>query len=344
MQSTVDAVEGHIKHLLSARIEQAALIGGSYAVLWQNIEKIALSGGKRIRPLLATVGYGKLDDKILPIATAQELIHIAVLMHDDVIDRDFVRHNRPNVSGVYRDTYSRYLDPSEATHFANGSAVLAGDLLISEAYRMIHGAALPSAIKTKVVDQLALSIFEVIGGELMDIEATFIDDQPFDPLAIYRYKTAGYSFIGPLLSGAYCAELDDSTVQTLHDYAEAVGVAYQVQDDILGIFGDSWATGKSSITDLREAKQTILIKYHKEMMSSNRDMSRNFELLGQPAASNEALQAIASDIEESGAKHKAEQLALEYFTKAEEKLDQLGDDSRVEALKSLLERLRNRES
>lgn len=102
-----------------------------------------------------------------------------------------------------------------------------------------------------------MRIQEVVGGELTDVESAFVHDMPFDPIKIYRYKTAGYSFVGPLLSGAYCHEESQDTIDSLRRYAISAGIAFQIHDDLLGVFGDERETGKSTLTDLREGKRTL---------------------------------------------------------------------------------------
>lgn len=267
LSKTRAEVEERLVRLCDERISQAAEVGDRYVLLWKKIKTIVLRGGKRIRPYLVMVGYGKYSESMLSVAVAQELVHIAMLIHDDIIDQDFIRHGGKNISGEYRDAYSKYLDRIPATHYANSAALMAGDALISESYLQINTAQFSQNIQAQLINRLGRSIFEVIGGELLDVEAAFVNDVAFDPLKIYRYKTASYSFIGPLLSGAICAGADGDTLQMLERFAEKIGVAYQLQDDLLGVFGDEKETGKSTLSDLREGKQTLLVNFHKDLMS-----------------------------------------------------------------------------
>lgn len=312
-------------------------------MLWKNIKDVSLVGGKRIRPFLTAVGYGRLDEKILPIAVAQELIHIAMLIHDDIIDLDDFRHGTKNIEGTYKDYYKKYLNNESAAHYASSAALLAGDLLIAEAYQLIAGSDLEQAIKLKISQQLSSSIFEVVGGELIDIEAAFVSDKDFDPITIYRYKTASYSFIGPLLSGAYAAELSADDVARLKRFAEHAGIAYQMQDDLLGIYGDSSKTGKSTTTDLEEAKCTYLVDCHKKLMIGNEGMERNFRLFGSTDAATEVLEKIAEDMKVSGAYEKVITEIESLFNKAQLELTQLSDATRRDQLLALLKKLSGRD-
>ncbi|NCU40336.1 polyprenyl synthetase family protein [Candidatus Saccharibacteria bacterium] len=334
-------IDDYLTNLLYIRKQEAGQINATYQALWSRIEHIVLVGGKRIRPYLTIVGNDGFDDKILPVAVAQELVHVAMLIHDDVIDQDDVRHGEKNISGIYRDVYSNYVNTDRAAHYANSTGILAGDVLLSEAYRLLYKVDYSENTKRLIAEQLASSVFEVIGGELMDVEATFVDDIGFDPNDIYRYKTAGYSFIGPLLVGAYCQDTDSQICEILEKYAASIGIAFQMQDDLLDLYGDIVDTGKlSNIADLREGKRTALVAFHEQLM--NESHAKNFKYFGKSIATNGLLQKIKLDMVESGAKQKTENLILEYLQQARIQLDKIPDSFRKTALVELTSRIEAR--
>ncbi|QQS21863.1 polyprenyl synthetase family protein [Candidatus Saccharibacteria bacterium] len=335
------AVDAYIKLLLQQRRDRAVSIGHSYEALWSHTSNMVMNGGKRIRPYLTFVGYGAYDERLVPVAAAQELAHVAMLMHDDIIDQDDVRRGVPNMNGIYKSLYGGYLDTQLSTHYAHAAAMLAGDALLSEAYRLVYSAGYDQAVTTQVVAQLHESIYEVIGGELLDVEAGFVTDTVFDPLIVYRYKTSSYSFIGPLLSGAYCAGVDEATIETLRQYAINVGIAFQIEDDLLGVFGNESATGKSNETDLREGKLTALITYHREGM--NDEQRQRFAVFGNADASSAELAALRVDLEASGARQKTRQLAERYFTTAMQHLQALEPGPRRTELEQFTRQLRGRQ-
>lgn len=339
-RATKTLVDESIQDLVTDRKRTAFALSDSYGSFWERIERVTVRSGKRIRPYLTAVGYGEINQQILPVAIAQELVHIAMLMHDDVIDQDFARHGKPNMNGLYRDAYGQYLDKPSATHYANSAAVLAGDALLSEAYQSIQRANFSDTIRQKLIEQLGVSIFEVIGGELMDVEAAFVSDQQFDPLTMYRYKTASYSFIGPLVSGAYCANMSTDLIACLEEFATAAGIAYQLQDDLLGVFGDEQQTGKSTISDLREGKQTMLVTIHRSRM--NDDQQQRFELFGDQSADDDRLRDIKRDMEDSGARKETEILTDRYFRRAATALETLPDGDQKDALETFLQQLHGR--
>ena len=343
LSETRKQVDDYIRDLLEQRMSQASRVGDSYVRLWQHIATVVGAGGKRIRPYLVMVGNGAFDARAVPIAAAQELVHIAMLVHDDVIDRDFMRHGEKNINGIYREAYGKYLVDSEAVHFANSAAILAGDALLSEAYMLVSSADYDAAIRQQLVQRLNQSIYEVIGGEFTDAESGFVTDEECDPLTIYRYKTASYSFVGPLVSGAYCASSPQSTIALLESYGANTGVAFQIQDDLLGVFGDSEKTGKSTTTDIREGKCTLLAAYHRRHM--NDEQRQRFETIyGNPEATVEQIEALKHDMMASGAKQKTTEHAQGFFDDAAKELARLPDGTTKTELTYLSNRLQQRDA
>lgn len=343
VEDTRELVDKCISDLLKQRVITAGDVGQSYARFWRYIEKIVFAGGKRIRPYLTMVGNGSVDARVIPVAAAQELVHCAMLIHDDVIDQDFARRGEKNINGIYRDVYGEEVVASSATHYANSAAILAGDALLSEAYYLINSSDYDESTRQKIIAQLHRSIFEVIGGELLDVEAGFVRSEQFEPMQIYRYKTSSYSFIGPLLSGAYCAGADQYTLDNLESYATNVGIAFQIQDDLLGVYGDEQETGKSVLSDIHEGKRTILVAYHEERMN-DQQRQRFDEAFGKPTASQESVQRLKDDMSDSGARQQAADLARHYFELAFADLDNLPDDIRKSELQIFTKRLSERNS
>ncbi len=257
---TAAATNEFLEKQFALRIKEAAAMHPSYASLWIETARVVTRGGKRLRPYLVMIGCGRYTSAAIPIAAAQELLHAAMLIHDDIIDRDNIRRGEPNINGAYSARYSQYLSPENAQHFAHGAGILAGDILISEAYRYITEFTIAQDISARLVKTMHTSIFTVIGGELMDVEAAFMHDVSFDPIMISRYKTASYSFIGPLLAGAYWAGASPDLLEKVTEFGTYAGIAFQLQDDMLNVFGDEHKTGKPVLADLREAKATYLIQ------------------------------------------------------------------------------------
>lgn len=340
--ATKAAVDEYIAARLNRRITEAAQVHPAYEQLWKDIAAVA-HGGKAFRPYLAVVGYGKLDDLIIPIAAAQELIHTAMLMHDDVIDHDTIRRGIPNMNGRYLTRYTPYLPPKEARHYAYSAGLLAGDALISEAYHAISQSALPPDTRAAVADRLHHAIFEVLGGELLDVEAAFMTTGTYDPMTISRYKTAGYSFIGPLHMGALCQNATPAELDALEQFGINAGIGFQLQDDLLGVFGTEVETGKSTLTDLREAKDTYLIEAYRQHLAQGSEEQRQFNAtFGNLAATDGELTALKTRIETSGARTQTEQQIDIFYQKALAALPALTNHNQASELARLIEQLKER--
>ena len=341
MSVTKQAVDAYIMDLINDRVAQATVVHPRYERLWREIARIYQAGGKRMRPYVTVVGYGKLDAAIIPIAAAQELLHVAMLVHDDIIDRDVVRHSQPTINGAYESDYAPLLPPQQTTHYANSVALLAGDALLSEAYRLVQSTPFSSPIIRQLSERLSQSVFEVIGGELIDVEAGFIMTEYFDPMTIYRHKTASYSLVGPLVSGALCAEVDETTQGILQKFGKQCGIAFQLQDDLIGMFGDEATTGKSADTDVREGKRTVLIAEHQTMMSDEQ-AARFAQWFGMRDAPGQVLRQLKVDIEASGAREKTEAITQQYFAQARATLAKLQHGFRRNELEQFVDHLQGR--
>lgn len=301
-QSSRDAVMTRLDSFLTQKMAEASEIHPSYVRLVQHIKDTVLAGGKYVRPHLVLLTYGSYDEQIAHVAAAHELLHAAVLVHDDIIDRDDVRRGRPTIHAAYRARYAPYLeDPQEREHFSHSAALLAGDLLIGFAYELIALAGLPGAEYQKATALISRGLFEVAGGELLDTEAPFIPGE-YQPETVYRYKTASYSFVSPIMTGASLSprDYDQVTLDSLRTYATNLGIAFQIQDDILGVFGDAAATGKSTTGDLREGKQTLLTHNFTACMDE-RQAALFDQTFGNATASDEAFDQLRTALRESGA-------------------------------------------
>ena len=341
LSATKQAVDAYIVDRIHDRVAQATVVYPRYERLWREIVRIYQAGGKRMRPYLTVVGYGALDAAIIPVAAVQELLHVAVLVHDDIIDRDVVRHSQPTVNGAYEADYAPLLPPQQTTHYANSVALLAGDALLSEAYHLVQSAPFSSSVIRQLSERLSQSVFEVIGGELIDVEAGFIMTEQFDPMTIYRYKTASYSLVGPLVSGALCAEVDETTRGILQEFGTQCGIAFQLQDDLIGMFGDEATTGKSADTDVREGKRTVLIAEHQTMMNDEQ-AARFAQWFGMRDAPGQVLRQLKVDIEASGARQKTEATAQQYFAQARATLAKLQHGFRRDELEQFVDHLQGR--
>lgn len=332
VDETKQQIDAFLGALFNERIAQAQSISPDYARLWQSISQLMQAGGKRLRPYMTILSYGMNEHNndytaILPAAAAQEMLHMAMLIHDDIIDRDQIRYGVKNITGLYNQYYTQYVtDKDERLHFSNSTAIIAGDLLIAEAYSLIQQSQADAMHIAKAQAVLSQAIFNVVGGELLDTESTFMPFDQIDALTIARYKTASYSFVSPLTMGAQLADMPTDTIEKLEKFGMALGIAYQLQDDILGIFGNESITGKSTSSDITEGKHTHLVERFYRL--ANADQVAEFAaIFKNSTASSEQLDHVRELLNTSGAVDAIKQAIEQFADQARTELDQIKMDS-----------------
>jgi geranylgeranyl diphosphate synthase, type II len=341
-QAALQQINETIDLFFSRNTEDAATVSPYYEQLWQDMHRLIGSGGKRLRPrmvLRAYDAFGGGDHRyILPVAASQELLHMSLLIHDDIIDRDYVRYGVDNVAGKYFKTYYDIVeDEAERLHYAQSAAILAGDLLIASSYRLIVSANINAGILRAVQDVHSRSIFDVAGGELIDTEAAFRPANSIDAQTVAQYKTASYTFVGPLTIGAILAGASDGDVKRLRSFAKSLGIAYQLRDDVIGIFGDEQTIGKPTISDIREGKHTYMVEEFYEL--ANDDQKIRFEQhFGDKHVSPEEAKVVMQLLRESGALKRTEEAIAEYTQQAYDALSQIsaGDMSELHELVTIV--------
>lgn len=320
-----------------------------YGRLWSAMLQNHRAGGKRLRPYVMTLTYSGLGGRdyktVAPAAVALELLHTCLLAHDDIIDQDYVRHGKPNIAGQYQQIYKpAKLDRVQNSHYANSAALLAGDLLLMGAYRLIDTSQLNGTQKTHALELLSEALFIVAGGELLDTEAAFLPFERADSLGIANLKTAHYSFVTPFKMGAALAGADAKTTDLLTQVGELMGVAYQMTDDLLGIFGDEAVTGKSTTSDLAGSKHTHLIELGMKLADTE-GRKLISTTLGDPIAAQNNGEAIRTLLVSCGAKTAVEELIETSYAQAKTLLGQSDLDTQAQkSLTELLARLVRRES
>lgn len=351
--TTIDEQTAEVNHVIDQYFDQSIIAAGaiseSYQLLWKYLQTLLRSGGKRVRPQMTLLAYdafgGRDHATLLPIAAAQELLHFSLLIHDDIIDRDYIRYGVPNIAGQYDTQYHPYVhDKIERIHYANSAAILGGDLMLSGAYQMIAGSHLSSNDKIIAQSLLGQSIFEVAGGELLDTEAAFLPVKPGDAVQIARYKTASYSFVIPLLTGAKLAGASESQQQVLRTFATALGIAYQLVDDLLGVFGVEEKTGKSTSGDIREGKHTFMVEQCLERLDAKQRVLFDISF-GDPDATPATIAKVKELFITSGAKDITEQTILKYATDARIALQDLTiDHEHLASFESFITKVTDRTS
>nr|WP_246318645.1 polyprenyl synthetase family protein [Leifsonia psychrotolerans] len=283
----------------------------------------ASSGGKRVRPALvlaAYAGFGGQDLALaMPVAVSFELLHTAFTIHDDVIDRDLTRRGLPNIAGTFQRR-ARELGASEdqSSVWATTAAILAGDLALSEAHRAIATLPVDVGARTQLLDLIDRSVFVSAAGELADVTNTVGQAATIEQvLSTLELKTAVYSFEAPLQAGAIVAGASPEALDALGQFGRLIGIAFQLTDDLLGVFGDAAVTGKSTASDLREGKQTTLIAFARTTAA----WPEIDPLLGSPALTDAQADLVREHLRDCGALHATEDLIRDHVSRAVGALD-----------------------
>ncbi|GGU89776.1 geranylgeranyl pyrophosphate synthase [Streptomyces albospinus] len=222
-------------------------------------------GGKRLRPVLCALGWQAASgapppEPVVRVAAAVEMFHAFCLIHDDIIDQSHTRRGHPTVHRALARQYGAGRPGPLAERLGTACALLIGDLALAWSDELLHTAGLTSRQLTAVVPVMDAMRSEVIHGQYLDVTATGALTADLErALAIIRYKTAGYTVERPLHIGSVLGGARQALLRELSAYALPLGEAFQLRDDLLGVFGDPKVTGKSHLEDLREGKHTVLV-------------------------------------------------------------------------------------
>jgi len=261
------AVTDQLRDYLGERRRDAAYIGAEYSALTAALEEFVLRGGKRLRPAFAYWGWRAVTDqadtrnpRVLRLFAALEMLHACALVHDDVIDDSATRRGRPTVHVQFTGVHRRSGWRGSGSRFGMSAAILLGDLALVWADDIVATAELPLDARRRVHRVWAAIRTEVLGGQYLDIVAEASGAESIgSAMAVNTYKTASYTVSRPLQLGVAAAADRPDVLAAFHELGTDLGVAFQLRDDVLGVYGDPAVTGKPSGDDLRSGKRTVLL-------------------------------------------------------------------------------------
>lgn len=316
-----------LDRLLSSGRERAATIDAHHARLWDALT-VATEGGKRFRPALVLATHdalgGSCPAAAAEVGAAVELLHTAFVVHDDVIDGDHVRRGRPNVSGTFRaEGLADDMAAEDAAHYGSTAAVLAGDLALAAAVRAVATCGAPAPDVHRLLDLFDVALHTTAAGELADVRLSLVVGPATlaESLVMEQQKTSAYSFSLPLQAGAVLAGADAHRVDRLGEGGRLLGIAFQLVDDLIGVFGDPARTGKSATNDLRTRKQTPLLVH----AATTPEWAQVAAHLGRDLDDDE-LQEVRRLLTASGSRAFVEDLAERHLVEARGLLAEAGVD------------------
>jgi geranylgeranyl diphosphate synthase type I len=341
--------EPHLAAYFDEKLRQAGEIDSIAEEAVQMIKDYTVSGGKRIRPAVMYFGFlaagGEDGDKIMNASMSMELLHSFLLIHDDIIDKDESRHGVTTIHERYAKLGKKYSLTKDSRHFGNSMAIISGDMAASMACDIIFNSDFPSDTIIRALDKLQKIVYVTIPGEMIDVIMSYSGEASEEQiLKMFEAKTARYTFEGPLHLGALLAGGNDGLCAKFSDYAIPLGKAFQIKDDILGVFGDEKKIGKPVGSDIAEGKQTLLVV--KTLENGNKEQKKLIkQYLNKEDLKREEIEDFRRIVKDTGALEYSENLSRSLVDKAKaalEKIDFKNDEAKI-FLKGLAEYIVERE-
>ena len=258
----VARVDAALATFLDGRATAFVRLGDDLVPVITAARTLVLDGGKRLRPTFVYWGWRTVcdadadDGALIAAAASLELLHACALVHDDVMDASDTRRGRPSAHAAFAGLHRDHAWSGDPDVFGTAAAIVLGDLLLSWADEMFADAGIPNGHARSVYDEMRQL---VMAGQYLDVlsqaRGAFSVDEA---LRVIEFKTSKYTIEGPLHLGAAIAGAPAVVFDVLSRYGLALGEAFQLRDDVLGVFGDPSVTGKPAGDDLREGKHTLL--------------------------------------------------------------------------------------
>ncbi len=259
-----EKIDRELRMFFDKRIEEVSDIDDSAKEMMRLLKDYTLRGGKRIRAAMIYYGYKcfkkNKEKELLKAAMCIELVQSFLLIHDDIIDCDDLRRGGDTLHISYEKLHKKGCKKGDSPHFGRSMAIIAGDILSTLANQLLVYSNFDKKSKLNAIAKLNQVIHKVIYGQALDIITGVKNNvREKDVLNIHHLKTASYTVEGPLHIGALLAGAKQKDLDVLSDYGVRIGKAFQIQDDILGLFGDEKKLGKPIGSDIKQGKKTLLV-------------------------------------------------------------------------------------
>ena len=341
LKSLREQVEAQLQDFLTSQSEYFTSIAPELNPAATSLTAFVINGGKRFRPLFAAVGAigagSQLSDAEIRAFASLELLQACALVHDDLMDASDTRRGEPAIHKIFESMHSAEKYQGKATQFGLSASVLIGDLALIWSDQMLNSSGIKSEsllAALSVHDEMRV---ELIAGQYLDVfEQARGTQSVAQSLKIARYKSAKYTIERPLHLGAAIAIPDAAKrAQIISIYSEfglPLGEAFQLRDDLLGVFGDPKVTGKPAGDDLREGKRTVLMAMTHDRISGAAE-AEFIQEFGNHNISESAIARLQEIISETGAAMHVEDLIEELTSTA---LEALNRDEIVPQARELL--------
>jgi geranylgeranyl diphosphate synthase type I len=312
LKYSVKIVESRLREVFDALEKEASEVSPHLSSIPYIARDYTLRGGKRIRAFLALVGYwskawGTGDvDRVSKLMAALELLQSYLLVHDDIMDMDELRRGGPTVHVWFKEECLKTRVSSNCAHYGVSQAITVGDYLEATAVENLAMLKLPGEAFEKLITTYSRGLRKVAYGQYLDVLYSSLPLARVgenDILVVHKLKTASYTVELPLHLGAIASlKYTDRLLNELSSYAIPAGIAFQLRDDIIGLFGDSRTTGKPSGSDVRGKKKTLLIiKAYQLASSSDREfLEKVYDELPGDSITDRDIQRVREIVESTG--------------------------------------------
>jgi geranylgeranyl diphosphate synthase type I len=302
------------------KIEESSNISDYTREVVVNAKEYTLRGGKRLRPLFFIYGYKCLAedniDAIVEASISIELMQSYLLIHDDIMDEDELRRGKPTFHIVYKNICDNQFETGNSLKFGENIAILAGDLLEAYGEEVLANSPFKGENVKRALRKYEEIVKNVGYGQILDIisekKGSITEDEI---LMIHKLKTASYTIEGPLQVGAILAGAGEEDLRILSNYGIPLGLAFQIQDDILGLFGSEEKIGKPVGSDIREGKKTLLI-FHALAKCSEKEKGIIISALGNEDVTMAEIDSIRAIVRRTGSLDYSKKLVEEMTDKA----------------------------
>jgi len=325
----IRGLTGAINNSLAQFFEQESAslrnIGIELTPVSDSLGRFLLDSGKRLRPLFANIGFlgagGTLSPEIIRATSSLELVHVCALIHDDVMDASDTRRGAPAIHKQFQVRHQSEGLHGSSEQFGVAAAILLGDLALIWAAKALHESGAPSQSILRSLPFYDEMRVELMAGQYLDIyEQALASESVERSLKVARYKSGKYSIERPLHFGAsLTARSAPNVIEIYSQYGLPLGEAFQLRDDVIGVFGDPEKTGKPAGDDLREGKRTVLVAT--TLSRANVIQRTEFlELFGRKDLESSQIQSLRQIIVDTGALIELETVIEEMTFKAHKAL------------------------
>ncbi len=317
-KQAIDQDIGNYAELLRPKARQQ--FGTNAALEINAFLNMLVSGGKRLRGSLVMFGYemsgGKNRQMILQAARAIEMLHAYMLILDDIQDRSSLRRGSPTVHEYFADYHRRHKLKGDAAHSGLSLAINSALAGAHAAQIILSNLDADPQLRLNVIGIVNRTIMITCHGQMNDMMNELVANPSMDDAKrVLQWKTALYTFVNPLHVGMVLAGADCHATDAITPYATHLGCAFQITDDILGIYGDRAKLGKSPMDDIREGKATVLTIYALEHTGAD-DKAYLNKCLGKQGLTQYEFERCKKIIAECGAQDYARNLAKEEVSRS----------------------------